>query len=96
MRKKYKQHYRQPIRRDLRMHLRWQPCVVCGMVDKHGNEPDHIVPVSRGGYSSEENLQSMCRYHNGVKGARYTTEEVIDHFKAGRFRIYRGAEYCAK
>jgi 5-methylcytosine-specific restriction endonuclease McrA len=33
-------------------------------------ELDHIIPLSRGGDSSEENLQLLCRHCNRSKGNR--------------------------
>lgn len=46
------------LRRDRRR------CVMCG---EPGNEVDHIVPVSRGGSWSMDNLQTLCSPHHRVK-----------------------------
>lgn len=43
-------------------------CVQCG--DWHDLEPDHIVPEARGGPTTLENLQTLCRPCNLAKGAR--------------------------
>lgn len=43
-------------------------CVVCGTwLDL---TLDHIVPESKGGQATVDNLQTMCRSHNSQKGAR--------------------------
>lgn len=51
-------------------------CVNCGIavaVEPHLLlEVDHIVPVSRGGLSVEENLQTLCWKCNRSKGAKIT------------------------
>lgn len=44
------------------------PCFICG--SRHHVQVDHIIPLSRGGTSDIENLQPLCRYHNGAKGNR--------------------------
>lgn len=41
-------------------------CVICGSVEKL--EFGHIIPWSKGGSDSEENLQIECLYHNRSKG----------------------------
>jgi predicted restriction endonuclease len=49
-------------------------CKICGV--SVSNEPtllleiDHIVPISRGGLSVEENLQCLCWKCNRSKGAK--------------------------
>ena len=43
-------------------------CVTCG--DWHDLSADHIVPESKGGPTTFENLQTMCRSCNSRKGAR--------------------------
>lgn len=43
-------------------------CVICGTwLDL---TLDHIVPESKGGQATVDNLQTMCRSHNSQKGAR--------------------------
>lgn len=37
---------------------------------KHILEVDHIVPVSKGGLSEPENLQTLCWRCNRAKGAK--------------------------
>lgn len=41
-------------------------CVICGSIEKL--EFGHIIPWSKGGSDSEENLQIECQYHNRSKG----------------------------
>lgn len=43
-------------------------CVECG--DSHYLEFDHVIPLSRGGATSAQNLQILCRACNRSKGAR--------------------------
>jgi len=42
-------------------------CQYPGCTSTYGLEIDHIVPVSRGGRGKIENLQLLCRHHNGLK-----------------------------
>lgn len=44
-----------------------EKCVHCGATDNL--EFDHILPFSRGGSSSEDNLQILCRRCNAKRGA---------------------------
>lgn len=45
-------------------------CCLCGRSAKDGVtlEVDHIIPISKGGTSDEENLQTLCRDCNRGKG----------------------------
>ncbi len=43
-------------------------CVSCGSFENL--TIDHIVPLAKGGSNEEENLQTMCRQCNMVKGDR--------------------------
>lgn len=48
-------------------------CIVPGC--KNTNlEPDHVIPVSKGGTSDISNIQPLCRFHNRSKGTK-----VIDY-----------------
>lgn len=48
---------------------RRQPaCAVCGATTDL--TVDHVVPKAAGGTDDEDNLQTLCRSHNGAKGAR--------------------------
>jgi 5-methylcytosine-specific restriction endonuclease McrA len=42
-------------------------CVVCGALEPL--QFDHILPYSKGGTSSAENIQLLCARHNLAKGA---------------------------
>lgn len=50
-------------------HIKNNPmCVLCG-----SNEDltgDHIIPLSRGGSSTRENIRTLCRRCNSAKGNR--------------------------
>lgn len=70
--------YRPP---DERQHYAWrklrleairdQPwCSACGEIE--GLQLDHIVPLSRGGAMTRENVRVLCRRCNAVKGAALT------------------------
>lgn len=43
-------------------------CVICG--GHHDLTCDHVVPESKGGPTTFENLQTMCKSCNSRKGAR--------------------------
>ena len=49
-------------------------CQICGIsVDEEPNillEIDHIIPLSKGGFTCEENLQTLCWKCNRTKGAK--------------------------
>lgn len=49
----------------------WQ-CVYCGSSDNL--EADHIVPLSKGGRSTLDNLSAACKSCNSSKGARLVEE----------------------
>ena len=42
-------------------------------------EIDHIIPISKGGITSEENLQTLCWKCNRHKGSKIITEEENDN-----------------
>lgn len=46
----------------------WYRCVKCGRSFRKGDmDIDHIVPQSKGGSSSRENLQCICKHCNRSK-----------------------------
>ena len=47
-------------------------CLICGRTANDGAklEVDHIVPVSKGGKTTDSNLQTLCRDCNQGKGAK--------------------------
>ena len=56
--------------------LRWKvyerdgfKCVKCGV--QKDLTLDHVIPESKGGLSTFENLQTMCKSHNSSKGTAY-------------------------
>lgn len=57
----------------------WYKCVGCGQsFRKEDIEIDHILPQSKGGGNSTDNLQCMCRSCNASKGDD-TTHSVDDY-----------------
>lgn len=46
-------------------------CCKCGAKDKNNLEIDHIKPISKGGKSTEDNLQTLCHNCNKAKGSDY-------------------------
>lgn len=47
-------------------------CRRCGVSDQYATlEIDHIIPISKGGKSTYENLQTLCHKCNYEKGNRY-------------------------
>lgn len=56
-------------------------CAACGK--RKPLEPDHIIPVAKGGPGNAENIQPLCRSCNASKGTK-----IIDyrrqHYKQGR------------
>lgn len=63
-----------------------KPCPYCGIIIDHKNiSLDHIVPLSRGGYSVIENISLICQTCNKQKDKLYHLEfkqlkELIDTF----------------
>jgi hypothetical protein len=57
------------IRRSLRQAIeqRDRVCVVPGCAIASGLEIDHLVPFAKGGPTSIENLQRLCRHHHRLK-----------------------------
>lgn len=48
----------------------WYKCVKCGKSFRKGDmDIDHIVPKSKGGSNSRENLQCICKHCNRSKQA---------------------------
>lgn len=63
---------RQPIPQDVRIAVAARDggrCRQCGA--GYDLQFDHIIPVSRGGSSSADNVQILCGTCNRTKGARY-------------------------
>jgi len=55
-------------------------CQKCGLSTKEEKnlllEIDHIIPLSKGGITSEENLQTLCWKCNRTKGSKIETETI--------------------
>jgi 5-methylcytosine-specific restriction endonuclease McrA len=47
-------------------------CLCCGKIKPL--EPDHIIPVSKGGTNRIDNIQPLCHSCNTSKGNRRTTD----------------------
>lgn len=68
---------REPLSMRVRVHMRdgWRCCACARATRQSGGPPeqvatlDHRIPISRGGRSSPDNLQTMCRACNSAKGA---------------------------
>lgn len=45
-------------------------CVTCGLEEHGGWHADHIIPRSKGGADTEENMQAICGPCNSRKGAK--------------------------
>lgn len=43
----------------------------------HALEFDHIVPVARGGTTTENNLNLLCDQHNRLKGSNYKDQKLV-------------------
>lgn len=44
-------------------------CVICGSTEKESLEIDHIMPISKGGKTEPDNLQTLCHDCNIRKGS---------------------------
>lgn len=80
-----------------RLIARWgNKCQICGM---HGGKSaellhlDHIVPVSRGGDGSAENLQLLCPSCNSSKGAMTMGEYLTGESAPGVDREWRDPKF---
>ena len=50
-------------------------CRNCGISDRYANlEIDHIIPISKGGKSTYDNLQTLCHRCNVEKGDSMNTK----------------------
>lgn len=72
-------------------------CVVCGI----GRGLDHIVPLSRGGTNTPENLQNLCVRCNSYKGRRLPGEPLAAEKPrachcCGGDVFTRGATHCSR
>ena len=67
----------------------------CAYVGRHRGpiEQDHIIPISRGGTHTAENIASCCQRHNTVKGTQtweprpghpYRTKGEVNDKEEGR------------
>ena len=67
----YEQTKREPIPKHVRLEI-WRrdggKCVQCG--SNQNLQFDHIIPVSKGGATTAQNLQILCRQCNLSKGAK--------------------------
>ena len=60
--------YRDNLFEDGRGNHGWYTCVRCGKKMRKGDmDVDHIIPQSRGGWDSADNLQCMCKHCNRSK-----------------------------
>ncbi len=50
-------------------------CVICGATE--GIDLDHIIPESRGGPTTFDNLQPMCRLDSLIKGCKNIDNEEV-------------------
>lgn len=53
-------------------------CVYCG---ETGTHLDHLVPISRGGPDTPENVAVACQHCNCSKGTKTATEFMLPQFK---------------
>lgn len=74
----------------------WYTCVSCHKKFRQGDITiDHIIPQSKGGGHSIDNLQCMCRSCNSKKNNH--TDNSIDHYiKNGDRRLNNGIKNVSK
>lgn len=58
-------------------------CAYCGEKPAGQLDPDHVVPLSRGGYNSTANLLPACRPCNADKRDLLLDEWVVDRERRG-------------
>lgn len=59
-------------------------CAYCGIKPDGQLDPDHVVPLSRGGYDSVTNLLPSCRQCNGDKRNLLLDEWAADRIARGK------------
>ncbi|WP_372697095.1 HNH endonuclease [Arthrobacter sp. JSM 101049] len=58
-------------------------------------EVDHILPVSKGGLSTPDNLQTLCWRCNRTKGAKLTSKSAEGHHCSGACRVQARRVYSS-
>lgn len=76
--------------RALRQSAWWKAVVARGVCHYCGRKVppgeltmDHVVPVSRGGFSAKGNVVPCCRECNASKGAATPAERILDELGLG-------------
>lgn len=69
------------IRSKFMKNLYAKPCAICSSTILI--QADHIIPVSRGGYHGEGNLQPLCKACNLSKGTKTIMEWRISQIRKG-------------
>ena len=72
--------YREDYFKENKSNHGWYTCVHCGRKLRKGDvDIDHIIPQSKGGWDSTDNLQCLCKHCNRSKQDDEGLDTIVDY-----------------